>query len=78
MIMKIKELKTKTEQELELSLGELREKLRKMKFDLAEKKLKNSGEISDTRKTIARILTLIRSHGALQGQATQNQKHEQK
>ncbi|MFH0852623.1 MAG: 50S ribosomal protein L29 [bacterium] len=76
--MKIKELKTKNDQELDLSLKELREKLRKIKFDLAEKKLKNIGEISDTRKTIARILTLIGSRGALQGRAVQNQKHEQK
>ena len=57
--MKIKELTTKNDQELEIHLKELREKLRKLKFDLAEKKLKNSGEISGSRKTIARILTIL-------------------
>ena len=62
--MNVKELKTKTDQELELSLKEFREKLRKLGFDLAEKKLKNVGEISESRKTIARILTLLRSRKA--------------
>jgi large subunit ribosomal protein L29 len=62
--MNIKELKTKNDQELELSLKEFREKLRKLSFDLAEKKLKNVGEISESRKTIARILTILKQrHG---------------
>jgi ribosomal protein L29 len=62
--MKIKELSTKNDQELEIHLKELREKLRKLKFDLAEKKLKNSGEISVSRKTIAKILTILQQrHG---------------
>jgi len=58
--MDLKELKAKTDQELELSLKEFREKLRKLGFDLAEKKLKNVGEISENRKTIARILTILK------------------
>jgi large subunit ribosomal protein L29 len=62
--MDLKELKTKSDEELELSLKEFREKLRKMGFDMAEKKLKNVGEISESRKTIARILTLLRSRKA--------------
>jgi len=62
--MDIKELKIKTDQELELALKEFREKLRKLSFDLAEKKLKNVGEISQSRKTIARILTILKQrHG---------------
>jgi len=75
--MKNKELKAKTDQELELSLKELREKLRKLNFDLAEKKLKNVGEISENRKTIARILTLFRQR-AKEGQTVLNKQHEQK
>lgn len=58
--MRIKELKTKTSQELEATLKELKEKFRKLKFDLAEKKLKNVSEIAETKKTIARILTILR------------------
>ncbi|OGZ34182.1 MAG: 50S ribosomal protein L29 [Candidatus Portnoybacteria bacterium RBG_19FT_COMBO_36_7] len=62
--MEIKELKIKSDQELELSLREFREKLRRLRFDLAEKKLKNVGEISESRKTIARILTILKQrHG---------------
>jgi len=57
--MKTKELRQKTEQELELALKEMREKLRKLKFDLAEKKLKNVKEISLVKKTIARIMTIL-------------------
>jgi large subunit ribosomal protein L29 len=58
--MDLKELKAKTDQELDLALKEIREKLRKLSFDLAEKKLKNVGEISSSRKTIARILTILK------------------
>ncbi len=75
--MKNKELKVKTDQELELSLKELREKLRKLNFDLAEKKLKNVGEISENRKTIARILTLFRQRAG-EGQAVLNKQHGKK
>jgi ribosomal protein L29 len=58
--MDFKELKLKNENELKLLLAEQREKLRKTKFDLAEKKIKNVNIISETRKTIARILTLLK------------------
>ena len=58
--MKISELKSKSDQELEMTLKELNEKLRKLKFDLAERKLKNTGEILKTRRTVARILTLMK------------------
>ncbi len=62
--MKIEELKTKSGQGLGIMLKELREKQRKLKFDLTEKKLKNFGEVSETRKTIARIITLFKQkHG---------------
>jgi len=65
-VMDNKELKEKTEQELNLLLKEAQEKSRRLKFDLSEKKLKNPREIQETKKTIARILTLLK------------QKHEQK
>ncbi len=58
--MKIKELKNKTDQELNLELHELQEKKRRLNFDLAERKLKNVGEISATCRSIARILTIFR------------------
>lgn len=62
--MKIKELKQKTEKELIDLLIQNQDKLGKLRFDLASKKLKNVREIRDLRKTIAQILTLIKeNHG---------------
>lgn len=58
--MTIKELKQKSQQELELMLRESREKLRQFKFDLASKKLKKTNQIKETKKIIARILTIKR------------------
>jgi large subunit ribosomal protein L29 len=58
--MKIKELREKTENELNNLLKENREKLRQMKFSLAANQLKNSREIGKIKKEIARILTLLR------------------
>jgi ribosomal protein L29 len=55
----LQELKNKPSAELQKDLGDYREKLRKLKFDLAQGKVKNSREIRDIKKTIARILTLI-------------------
>ena len=56
---KIQELKNKSIEELQGLLGENYEKLRKLRFSLASNKLKNVREISETKKTIARILTFI-------------------
>jgi len=57
--MKTKELRQKTDQELVSILREQREKLRRLSFDLAEKKIKNVREVSATKKIIARILTIM-------------------
>jgi len=55
----IQQLKTKPLSELQKDLAEYREKLRKLKFDLAQGKVKNIREIKETKKMIARILTII-------------------
>ena len=60
--MKNKELqqfKNKSLQELQKDLSGFYEKLRKLKFDLAQGKVKNIKEIKSTKKIIARIMTLI-------------------
>ncbi len=57
----IQQLKTKTPPELHKDLADYREKLRKLKFDLAQGKVKNIKEIQELRKAIARILTIINS-----------------
>jgi|GEM_PF-280284 len=45
--------------ELQKDLADYREKLRKLQFDLAQGKVKNIREIKETKKIIARILTII-------------------
>ncbi len=59
--MKIKnqELKQKSTDELSLLLKENQVKLQRLRFDLASKKLKNTGELNQTKKLIAKILTII-------------------
>lgn len=57
--MKIKELREKNGEELKTLLTEKREIVRKLRFDLASKQIKNNREIRSNRKDIAKILTLI-------------------
>jgi len=59
--MKAEELRKKKKGELSKILGERKEKLRLMRFDLAMGKLKNVREVRKVRKDIARILTLQKS-----------------
>jgi large subunit ribosomal protein L29 len=58
--MEIKELREKTDEELRKLLVEFREKMRNLRFKIASKQLKNVREMYATKKTIARILTVIR------------------
>jgi large subunit ribosomal protein L29 len=57
--MKAKELRQKSEAELKKLLQEKRERLRALRFDLVSGKVKNVREIRETKKDIARILTLL-------------------
>lgn len=58
--MKSLDLTKKTPAELRKFLEERREALQQLRFDLVAGKVKNVREIRKTRKTIARILTLIK------------------
>lgn len=58
--MKAKELKQKTDNELQTMLKENREKLRGLRFDLKSKKLKNVREVPAIKKQIAQILTIFK------------------
>jgi ribosomal protein L29 len=53
-------LKTKPQIELEKNLKSFRERLGKLKSDLVSGKVKNIREIKESKKVIARILTLMR------------------
>jgi len=53
------QLKTKPAEMLQKELADFREKLGKLKFDLSQGKVKDIKEIKATKKTIARILTIM-------------------
>lgn len=59
--MRAKELRQKTEKELDDLLIEKSHNLGKLKFDLASKKLKNVMQIKELRREIARIKTIIKN-----------------
>lgn len=53
------ELKNLTPEQLEEQLGLLREKLRVLRFKNGANQLKQTHVINETKKTIARILTML-------------------
>lgn len=57
--MKIKELREKNTSELEKILVEKREIVRKSRFDMATKQVKDKRQIRNGKRDISRILTLI-------------------
>jgi large subunit ribosomal protein L29 len=57
--MKTEELKQKSRKELQKLLQESQEKLRQFRFNLASGKVKNVREIRQTKKDIARIMTIL-------------------
>jgi len=57
--MKIKELREKSEKELQTMLAERCEKLRQTRFDMVSKQPKNLKIIGQLKKDIARILTIL-------------------
>jgi len=56
--MKFKELKTKSDKELEMMLNKSREDLQALRFKVASRQFKNVREIRLLRRQIAKILTL--------------------
>jgi large subunit ribosomal protein L29 len=57
---KIRELREKTETELNNLLKDKREALRKFRFEMSHGKTKNMKEAREIKKDIARILTLLK------------------
>ena len=58
--MKQSELKNMSKDELSQHLVDLRAKILKLNFDLADNKIKDVSQIGKTKKEIARILTEIK------------------
>lgn len=59
--MDIQELKQLPESELQKLLQETREKLRELRFKSARRELKNVREVRESKRTIAKIMTLLRT-----------------
>jgi large subunit ribosomal protein L29 len=57
--MKIKELRSKNINELKKLLAEKKEAVRKLRFDIVTKQVKNTRQTRNEKKDIARIETLI-------------------
>ena len=57
--MKIKELRIKNIEDLKKLLTEKREEVRKLRFDVATKQMKNTRQTRNDKRDIARIETLI-------------------
>lgn len=58
--MKVNELKNKTKEELQHLLADLKSKLLKLNFDLADNKVKDVSQVKKTKKDIARIMTFLK------------------
>ena len=57
--MKASEIKTMSAEELEKKLNELKDELFHLRFQLAIKQLDNPHRITDVKRDIARVLTVI-------------------
>ncbi len=58
--MKTVELRKKDKKELEKTVHEIRKKLSDLRFKFSSNKLKNVKEINNSKKEIARILTVLK------------------
>ncbi len=58
--MKIKEIKSLTNEELENKLKDLKSELFNLRFQLAVNQLENPMRIKEVKKSIARVLTVLR------------------
>lgn len=56
---KIKELREKNKEELRKLLTEKEENVRKLRFEIASKQIKNVKDLKNNKKDVSRILTLI-------------------
>ncbi len=58
--MKTSEIRDLTVEELNLKLGELKAELFNLRFQNATNQLENPSRIADVKKSIARVMTIIR------------------
>lgn len=58
--MKVKEIRDMSDAELQKKIGELKEELFNLRFQMATGQLENHTRIRDVKKSIARVKTIIR------------------
>ncbi len=66
--MKIKEIREKTAEELNDQLRELKNELFRLRFQHAINQLDNPLKIAETRKSIAKVMTVIREKELASGE----------
>jgi len=64
--MNIKELKNKKEVELHRILTDTRNTLRELRFNYVSGQLKNVRDIRENKKTVARVLTILKEKHKIQ------------
>ena len=62
--MKATELRDMTTEQLNTKLGELKEELFNLRFQLAVNQLDNPHKITDVKRDIARVMTVLREKNA--------------
>jgi len=68
--MSVADLRELNTEELEVKLGEAKEELFNLRFQLATNQLDNTARIRDVKKDIARILTVMREQEIAAWRAT--------
>ena len=58
--MKAKELREQSEKQLQILIKESKEKLKNLRFSIANKQIKDYSDIKKTRKIIARVMTVLK------------------
>ena len=59
--MRYSDLKDKTKEELSHNLIDLRAKILKLNFDLADNKVKDFSQVKKTKRDVARVLTALKN-----------------
>lgn len=68
--MKIKEIREKSEKELQNMVRAQKEKLKKLRFSLSSKQLKNYNEITETKRDIAKAKTILKQKSQISNKET--------
>ena len=76
--MKIKELKKLSPDKLQEKLSELRNKSRELRFSIANNQLKDVRQLRETKKVIAKILTILNSQRIAKEEVALDKKLEDK